>query len=402
MPKRFSYKKSGVDIDVADATKRAMAKSLVPADRRVLNRIGAFAALFDARFPGYEHPVLVLKMEEPGSKQKIALKAGRIRSIAKDLVNHLVNDIIVMGAAPLAVQDVIVCGKIEKPVVAGLVDAMAEACRAQDCSLTGGETSEQPGVVEAGVYVLAASIVGVVEKSRIIDGSKIRKGDAVLAVASNGLHTNGYSLVRRLMAEKPEILRRSVPVGGDLCVPPAVATSAARGNTGPHPASGVNSGGPLHRKESFLDAILRPHTCYWQGLKGLFAPTRARHASPLRGARARLAVPLRQPIHGMAHITGGGIQDNLNRILPATLDAAVDLGAIRILPIFRVIREAGSVPDADMARTFNLGVGMTLVVKPAAVDKVIRHLRRHGHQSYVIGEIVKGHRKVAYSGRLQW
>ena len=374
MARSFSYKKSGVNIDVADATKRAMAKSLAPVDRRVLNRIGAFAALFEARFPGIKHPVLVLKMEEPGSKQKIALKAGRIRSIANDLVNHLVNDIIVMGARPLAVQDVIVCGKIEKPVVAGLVDAMAEACREQDCSLTGGETSEQPGVLEAGAYVLAASIVGVVEKSRIIDGSRIAKGDAVLAVASNGLHTNGYSLVRRLMAEKPEILRRRILVGGDPCVPPLAVSKRQE----------------TAEAESFLDAILRPHTCYWQGIKGLLSHGRARHAVPL------------QEIRGMAHITGGGIQDNLNRILPAKLDAAVDLGAIRILPVFKVIREVGSIPDADMARTFNLGVGMTLVVKPSAVERVRRHLKRKGHESYVIGEIVPGRKRVAYSGKLNW
>ena len=346
MPKKFSYKKSGVNIDVADATKRAMAKSLIPADSRVLNRIGAFAALFEARFPGVKRPVLVLKMEEPGSKQKIALAHGRIRSIAFDLVNHLVDDIIVMGATPLAVQDVIVCGKIEKPIVAGLVDAMAEACRAQGCSLTGGETSEQPGVLAAGTYVLAASIVGVVDKSRIIDGSKIREGDAVIAVASNGLHTNGYSLVRRLMAERPAILRRKVDGA-----------------------------------ENFLDAILRPHTCYWQAFKGLFKM---------------------RELHGLAHITGGGIQDNLNRILPAKLDAAIDLGLIRILPVFKVIREAGDVSDADMARTFNLGVGMTLVVKPSAVGRVRRHLKRKGHDSYVIGEIVKGRKRVAFRGQLSW
>lgn len=345
MPTKFSYKTAGVDIDTADATKRAMAKSLEPTDRNVLNRLGAFAALYDARFPGYKHPVMVLKMEEPGSKQKIALKAGRVRSIAKDLIHHLVNDIIVMGARPVAVQDVIVCGKIEKPVVGELVDAMAEACRAQDCSLTGGETSEQPGVVEAGVYVLAASIVGVVEKSRILDGSKIELGDTVVAVPSNGLHTNGYSLVRRLMADRPEIMKEEIDGA------------------------------------SFLDAILRPHTCYWQGLKGLFKM---------------------RELHGLAHITGGGIQDNLNRILPAGCDAAVDLGTIRILPVFKVIREVGNVPDPDMARTFNLGVGMTMVVKPSAVKQVIRHLARKGHDAYVIGKIVKGNRKVAYEGRLNW
>jgi phosphoribosylformylglycinamidine cyclo-ligase len=284
-------------------------------------------------------------MEEPGSKQKIALKHGRVRSIATDLIHHLVNDIIVMGAKPVAVQDVIVCGKIEKPVVTELVDAMAKACREQECSLTGGETSEQPGVVEAGTYILAASIVGVVEKSKIIDGSAIRAGDAVLAVASNGLHTNGYSLVRRLIAEKPALLKRKVG------------------------------------SQNFLDAILTPHRCYWRAFKPLFA---------------------RRELHGLAHITGGGIQDNLNRILPARFDAAVDLGAIRILPVFKVIREVSGAADADMMRTFNMGVGMTLVVKPSAVESFRRSLSRSGLDSYVIGRIVPGRKRVVYSGRLLW
>jgi phosphoribosylformylglycinamidine cyclo-ligase len=250
-----------------------------------------------------------------------------------------------MGARPLAVQDVIVCGKIEKDVVAGFVDEMAKACREQECSLTGGETSEQPGVVEAGTYILAASIVGVVEKSKIIDGSRIEEGDAVLAVASNGLHTNGYSLVRNLMAAKPEILKKDIA------------------------------------GESFLDAILRPHQCYYQAFKPLFAWPE---------------------LHGLAHITGGGIQDNLNRILPPTLDAAVDLGAVRVLPVFKVIREAGAVEDADMMRTFNMGVGMTLVVKSSAAEKFHKLLAAAKCESYLIGRIVKGGKKVVFSGKLNW
>ncbi|HUT32642.1 MAG TPA: phosphoribosylformylglycinamidine cyclo-ligase [Planctomycetota bacterium] len=345
MDDKLSYQKSGVDIDVADATKQAMARSLETRDPRVLNKLGAFASLFDARFPDLEHPVLVLKIEEPGSKQKLAFQHKRPAGIAYDLINHLVNDIIVMGARPLAVLDVIICGKIEKEVVSQFVDALAKACREQDCSLVGGETSEQPGVVEAGVYVLAASIVGVADRDKVIDGSKIAVGDTVLAVASNGLHTNGYSLVRALIARKPDILAKQVA------------------------------------GESFLDAILRPHKCYWQPFRGLFAWPE---------------------LHGLAHITGSGIAGNLNRILPPGLDASIDLSAIRILPIFKAIRDAGGVDDPDMLRTFNLGVGMTLVVAPSAVSRMQSHLAAKGCESYPIGEIVKGKQQVAYHGALRW
>jgi len=342
---RLSYEKAGVDIDVADAAKRAMAKSLETTDRRVLNRHGAFATLFDGRFPGYEHPVLVMKTEEPGSKQKLAFQHGRVASICCDMVNHLVNDIVVMGATPLAVQDAIICGKLDKEVVTQIVASISAACREQGCVLTGGETSEQPGVVEPGVYILVSSIVGVVEKSRVIDGSRIVEGDRVLAVASNGLHTNGYSLVRALMARRPEILDRRV------------------------------------EGEAFLDAILRPHKCYYQAFRDLFA---------LPG------------LHGMAHITGGGIQDNLNRILPSGLNAAIDAGLIRVLPIFKLIRQMGGVEDGDMLRTFNLGVGMTLVAEEAAIEGIRRHLAARGCDSYVVGEITKGEKKVVYRGRLSW
>jgi len=345
MSEGFSYKKAGVDISAADAAKQEMARSLETSDSRVLNRLGAFASLYDARFDGYEHPILVLKMEEPGSKQKLAVQHKRVGSLCYDLVNHLIDDIVVMGARPLAVQDVIVCGKLEKPVVTEMVDTMARACREQECSLVGGETSEQPGVLEAGLYVLAASIVGVVDKSKIIDGTKIRRGDVVLAVASNGLHTNGYSLVRALLAGQPDL-----------------ASAQVEG-------------------ERFLDVVMRPHTCYYKAFRGLFD---------------------KPALHGMAHITGGGIQGNLNRILPAGTNALIDVSKIQILPVFKTIRQAGKVDDTDMLRTFNLGVGMTLVVAAEAVDGVREHLARHGHESYPIGQIVEGDRTVVYEGRLNW
>ncbi|NLX04055.1 MAG: phosphoribosylformylglycinamidine cyclo-ligase [Phycisphaerae bacterium] len=345
MTEQFSYEKAGVSIETADAAKRRMAASMQSADPRVLNRLGPFASLFAADFPECREPVLVLKMEEPGSKQKLAFQHGRVRSIAYDLIHHLIDDIIVMGAAPLAVLDTIICGKLEPRQVTDMVDAMAEACRLQGCSLVGGETSEQPGVIDAGLYVLAAAIVGVVDRSRIIDGSKIAEGDTVMAVASNGLHTNGYSLVRALLAKDHHLAERRV---GD---------------------------------ESFLDAILRPHTCYYQPFRGLFG---------------------NDGLHGLAHITGGGIEGNLNRVMPDGLGARIDLGQIRILDVFKVIREAGAVSDADMRRTFNLGVGMTMVVAPDAVESIRWHLEGFDLAAYPIGRIERREAKVVFDGALNW
>jgi phosphoribosylformylglycinamidine cyclo-ligase len=341
----LSYKQSGVDIDAANETKKKMAEDMKATDPRVLNKVGAFASLFEASFPGYKHPVLVLKTEEPGSKQLLSIKHGRVRSICEDMLHHLFNDIAVMGAVPLTVQDAIICGKMESNVVSEMVKSMAEICRAHGCTLTGGETSEQPGTLKEGTYVLASSVVGIAEKSKIIDGSKIKKGDAVIAVASNGLHTNGYSLVRKLMEQRPAILDDKV------------------------------------NGETFLDAILTPHRSYLPGIRDLFD------------------LP---ELHGMAHITGGGIKENLDRILPQDLDASIDLSAIRILPIFRVIREAGGVSDTDMLRTFNMGVGLTMVCNPKGADLIINHLASKGYESYVCGEIVSGNKTVQFTEALAW
>ncbi len=345
MSDSMSYKRAGVDIDAADAAKREMAASMATADARVLNRPGAFASLFDGRFPGYANPVLVLKTEEPGSKQLLAFRHGRVASICYDMVNHLVNDIAVMGARPLTVQDAVICGKLEPEVVTRIVASLAAACRDVGCVLTGGETSEQPGVLPPGTYVLTSSIVGVVEKTKVIDGSRIAEGDAVLAIASNGLHTNGYTLVRRLIDETPAILEERIG------------------------------------SETFLEAALRAHKCYFREIEGVF---------DLPG------------LHGLAHITGGGIEGNLNRILPEGLDARIDRGAIRVPAIFEIVRRYGKVSDADMLRTFNMGVGMAAVVSRDAAEAVTRHLCERDCETYPIGEIVKGDRKVVYTGELRW
>jgi len=343
--KSLTYKVAGVDIDTANDAKGEMKGILETSDKRVLNKVGAFATLLDGHFPDYTHPVLVLKTEEPGSKQKLALEHGKVESICYDLVGHLINDAIVMGAKPLSVQDCVVCGKLEKETILKIVSSLAAACKENGCVLTGGETSEQPGVVDPGTYILTASIVGVVEKDRIIDGSKIAEGDVVVALASSGVHTNGFSLVRKIIESSPDISKESV--GG----------------------------------KPFIEALLTPHRCYYNCLRDLFE---------------------HDGLVGLAHITGGGLKENLNRVLPDTLNAEIDLSKIRILPIFKTLKKFGALEDADMLRTFNMGVGMTAVVRREFTEEALAHFKSTGVEAYEIGGIVKGSKEVAFEGELQW
>ena len=335
----------GVNIDIANAAKQEMATILKTEEKRVLNKVGAFASLYDFDFPQYQNPVLVLKTEEPGSKQLLAAQYGKLENVAYDMINHLINDCIVMGAKPLTVQDAIICGKIVKEDVNKIVKAVADACNKEGCVLTGGETSEQPGVLRDGTYILTSSIVGVAEKSKIIDGSKIAEGDKVLGVASNGVHTNGYTLVRSIMDKYPNVMDEKV---GD---------------------------------KSFIDAILVPHMCYYSTIKDLFETGM---------------------IRGMAHITGGGIKENLNRILPENLNADIDLSLYRILDIFKVIKKYGNVSDSEMIRTFNMGVGLAIVTPKEDADKVRKHILSKGVDCFEIGNIVKGNKQVTTHGELQW
>jgi phosphoribosylformylglycinamidine cyclo-ligase len=334
-----------VDIDVANDTKAGLGAVLDGKDPRVLNRVGAFASLFRLDLRGFEEPVLVMKTEEPGSKQVLAAQHDRIESVCFDMINHLINDCVVMGAEPLAVQDLIICGRMEKSIVTRIVAACAAACAAQGCALTGGETTEQPDVVPPGTYILGSSVIGIVERARIVDGARIERGDVVIALASSGPHTNGYTLIRDLLKRDPTLGAETV--GG----------------------------------RTFLDAVLEPHRCYYPALKGLFA---------------------RELVTGLAHITGGGIRENLDRILPPDLDASVDLSAYRIPPVFERIRRAASAPDADMLRTFNLGVGLTVVCRPRDSAAVLAHLAEHGQEAYAIGEVVPGTGIVACRGSLRF
>lgn len=345
MSNQFDYKKAGVDIDLANETKAEMASVINASNTRLLNKLGAFSALYDINFPDLKHPVLVLKTEEPGSKQLLAFQYDRVESICYDMINHLINDCIVMGATPLTVQDAIICGKLEKDKVKRAVAAIAQACKEQGCLLTGGETSEQPGVLAAGTYILTSSIVGVVEKEKIIDGSKIGQGDVVLCLESSGLHTNGYTLIRKIMAERPEIIE--------------------------HKIAG----------KSFVDLILEPHRCYYSALKDLFE---------------------KNVIKGMAHITGGGIKENLNRILPDNLTAEIDLATYQLLPIFRFLKEEFDLADSEMLRTFNMGVGLTLVTTVQQQAGIIDHLKKYGINTYAIGKIVPGCKEVILTNNIKW
>lgn len=341
--KSFTYKDSGVDIDVADATKLEMKETLENKSSRVLNSVGAFASLYDIKFDDIKHPVMVIKMEEPGSKQMLAAKYGKLPEVAFDLVNHLINDTICVGAKPLAIQDTIVCGRLDKDTVLELVGNMVKACRSQSCDLVGGETSEQPGVLDKGTYILSAACVGIVDKSKIVDGSKVKPGQVILSLASNGVHTNGYTLVRKILDANPQLETEKVEDG------------------------------------TFIDAVLKPHVCYNLGLQELFA---------------------KEVILGLAHITGGGVVDNLRRILPNNVNAKIDLSAIKIPEVFKVISKFGNVPVDDMLRTYNLGVGMALICNQENEAEVVSTFEKQNINVYKIGTIESGNGEVVLENKL--
>ena len=340
----LTYSKAGVDIHYTDSIKAEISRYLTSDDKRVLNGLGSFASLYDIKFDGISEPVLVLKSEEPGSKQKIAMEYGFTESICHDMINHLVNDIAVMGAKPLAVLDTIVCGSAEKETIKSFIKGMSDACKNNECSLVGGETSIQPSVIEKGTYILTASVAGIVDRNLLIDGSAIKEGDSVISVSSNGLHTNGYSLVRLMMNENPQIKNDTV--------------------------DGV----------PFIQAIMKPHLPYYRVVKDLF---------------------LGCGIHGMAHITGGGIESNLKRVIPQNRCALIDLAKIRVLPVFKFLKANGNISDEEMLRTFNCGVGMVIVADRSEAKRVIGHISRF-MDCYEIGEVGKGIGGVEFFGNMSW
>jgi phosphoribosylformylglycinamidine cyclo-ligase len=333
----MDYRSAGVDIDAAT---RALGKVREHArstfGKGVLSDIGSFGGLFRLDSDRYEKPVLVASTDGVGTKLKIAFATGRHAGCGYDLVAHSVNDILVQGARPLFFLDYVAMGKLDGEVAASLVGGMAEACREFGVALLGGETAEMPGFYPPGEYDVAGTIVGVVEEDRIIDGRRVKIGDRLLALPSWGLHTNGYSLARKIFFEQEGLA-------------PDAHVEAIGGTV--------------------ADVLLAHHRCYLPELEPF-----------LDG----------ESLHALAHITGGGLTDNVPRVLPEGCGVRVDLGALKPLPVFRYLMEKGNVPESDMLRTFNLGVGMVVIVGEDAPELP---------ESWPIGEVVSGS-GVQYTGAL--
>ncbi len=338
-----TYADAGVDISSGDRTKQRI-KYLAQKTftRNVLSEIGGFGGLFKLDTTKYQQPVLVSSADGVGTKLKVAFELGIHHTVGADLVNHCVNDIAVQGAVPLFFLDYLATGRLDGAVAEKIVSGLAEACRANGCALIGGETAQMPGFYSEGEYDLAGFIVGVVERDKIITGAKIQAGDVLIGLPSTGLHTNGYSLARKLFFEIAEYKAEQY----------------------------VNA-----LKEKAGAALMKTHRSYLNAIKKL---------------------TVSDYVTGMAHITGGGITENLPRILPKNISALIELGSWPVLPIFEHLRELGSVSQDEMLRTFNLGVGLIAVVPAEKFKRVKAMLERANEKFYVIGRTVKGDRKVIY------
>jgi phosphoribosylformylglycinamidine cyclo-ligase len=337
----MKYKDSGVNIDKAKRAKAAMIKHVKSTwSPQVLSGPGAFGGMFS--LAGYKDPVLVSSVDGVGTKLIVARVAGRCDTVGQDLVNHCVNDILVQGARPLFFLDYIASGSLDPDVVTSIVEGIAIACRAHGCALIGGETAEMPDVYHGEDFDLAGCIVGVVEKGEIIDGSTISPGDRVIGLPSNGLHTNGYSLARKI-------------VFGELKL----------------------------RVEDYVDELgctvgeelLKIHVSYLDAFSRI----------------SRIAT-----VKAMAHITGGGIKDNLSRVLPGTCDARIEKGTWPVPRVFDFLREKGEVGESEMYQVFNMGLGMTLVVSAGDEKKILSSLKKE-MDVYSVGEIVAGRGAVTLS-----
>jgi len=336
-----AYTRAGVNIASGNEVTRRITQAVrATYGSEVLAGIGAFGGLFDAAaLKSMNAPVLVASTDGVGTKTKVASRLNRWDTIGNDLVNHCVNDILVQGARPLFFLDYVASSKLEPDHIAALVISVADACREVGCALLGGETAEMPGVYEAGEVDLAGTIVGVVERERIIDGSQISIGDIILALPSSGLHTNGYSLARRVLSELDW--------------------------NEPHPALNTSIG----------DALLATHRCYLKPVDQLQAA----------GIE----------IKGLAHITGGGVVDNLPRILPDDTSAVIERGTWPEPPIFGLIQRLGSIPDDEMFHVFNMGLGMMVIVAPEQRELVLETL---AGDVYEVGSIAAGNRDVLIQG----
>jgi phosphoribosylformylglycinamidine cyclo-ligase len=333
MAERLSYREAGVDREAAERAKNRIGEIVASTDvEGVLSKVGSFGGLF--RVPaGLDSPVLVASADGVGTKLKVAIMAGRHDTVGQDLVNHCVDDILVEGARPLFFLDYIGMGALDEGVVEALVEGFARGCRANGCALLGGETAEMPDFYAPGDYDLAGFIVGVVEEEGRPGPGRASAGDRLIGIASNGFHTNGYSLLRKLLFERMRL---------DL--------------DDPFPEAGAPVG----------DVLLRVHRSYLQAVH------------PLIGAGR---------VHALAHITGGGIPGNLNRSLPDHLQARVEKASWELPPEFRGVMAAGDIAEMEMFETFNMGVGLVLVVADTEADAIVSGLRDAGEDAWVLGDL---------------
>ena len=331
MSDSLTYKDAGVDLEAADRANRAFSSLLdATSDENTLSGLGAFGGLY-ALPDGMSRPVLVASTDSVGTKLKVAFLSGRHDTVGRDLVNHCVNDILVQGARPLFFLDYLAVGQLDEGVAAAVVGGVAAACRDNACALLGGETAEMPDFYDRGEYELAGFVVGVVERERILDGSAVRPGDRLIALRSSGLHTNGYTLARTIVFER-------MALAIDDPFPGESATVA--------------------------EVLLSVHRSYLRPVQPLLETGTVR---------------------AMAHVTGGGIEGNLPRVLPAGLGARIDCESWTVPNVFRRLGEAGGVADAEMYRVFNMGVGMILVVAAGDEAAVLRSL---GDDGWSVGEVV--------------
>ena len=344
LSKGSAYRAAGVDIDKKYAAVGGSTEAIRSTyTDGVVGDVGLFGGLFDLSRVGAEGQMLVASTDGVGTKVKVAQRAGRVGSVGEDLVNHCVNDILVQGARPLFFMDYIAMGRMVPEQVQHAIGGLAKACRENNCALLGGETAEMPGVYVEGEMDVAGTIIGSVARDRLLDGSRIEIGDQLVALQSSGLHTNGYSLARKIVFED---------LGLEVAATPESLAGA-----------------------SVADALLAVHksylACVWPLLE-------------------------RSLVHGMAHITGGGLPDNLPRVLPAGVAARIDRTVMPRPPVFDFLVDAGHVDLDEAYRVFNMGFGMVLIVAPGDVDDVCTSLQASGEPGYVVGEIVAGDREVAF------
>lgn len=327
-----TYKSAGVDIDAAEEfLGRVKREVRTTFSKEVLSDIGAFGGFYDARFRSYKQPVLVSSIDGVGTKLKVAAMMGRHSSVGEDLVNHCVNDILVCGARPLFFLDYIAVGKLSPRMTSDILRGIVKACKENHCALIGGETAEMPGVYREGEYDLVGAIVGVAERGELLDGRKVRQGDQLIALPSTGLHTNGYSLARKVLFRRFHVDDFVKELGAKLG-----------------------------------DALLRVHRSYLKPISSLSKSVN---------------------IHAMAHITGGGIAANTKRVVPRRMRLKIDWDAWERPAIFRMIQEIGNIPESNMRQTFNLGVGLVIIVGKQETEKALRKLKRLGEQPFVIGHV---------------